>query len=208
VDLDILRRGFKLIEHIYDESINAKNLELHRIKDVGNGLAENHWICKQWLVSELSEFTYNQNIHVAAGWLGLTAYLLRKEFPNIKITSSDMDPGCKILGEFLFDGHDIDFKSLDTVLDIDDIKRYGDVYVNTSTEHIEQQFIDYILQSLNKGTIVALQSNNYFEVADHINCYVDLDGFVGAVDQNMNEVLYSGEIEMKGYNRFMVIGIV
>lgn len=208
MDLDILKRGFKLIEHIYDKSVHAKQLELYRVKDVGNGLAENHWICKQWLVDELSEFVYDQDVHVAAGWLGLTAYLIRKEFPSVKITSSDMDPGCKDLGEFLFDGHNIDFKSLDTVLNIDDVKRDSRVYINTSTEHIEQKFMDYVLQSLDKGTIVALQSNDYFDVDDHVNCYNTLDDFVSAMSANINEVLYSGEKEMKAYNRFMVIGVV
>ena len=101
MDIDVFKRGFKLVEYIYDNQI--QDLELFRIRDVGNGLAESHWKSKQWLVDELSEFLYNEDVHIAAGWLGLTGYLLRKKFPDINITSSDIDPGCKIMGKFLFD---------------------------------------------------------------------------------------------------------
>ena len=91
MDIDVFKRGFKLVEYIYDNQI--QDLELFRIRDVGNGLAESHWKSKQWLVDELSEFLYNEDVHIAAGWLGLTGYLLRKKFPDINITSSDIDPG-------------------------------------------------------------------------------------------------------------------
>ena len=143
MDIDVFKRGFKLVEYIYDNQI--QDLELFRIRDVGNGLAESHWRGKQWLVDELSEFLYNEDVHIAAGWLGLTGYLLRKKFPNIKITSSDIDPGCKIMGEFLFDN--IEFKTLDTVLDINLIKDYQ-VYINTSIEHIKQEYINQIFNKL------------------------------------------------------------
>ena len=119
MDIDILKRGLKLVEYIYDNQV--PDLELYRIKEVGNGLADSHWKSKQWLVDELSEYIEDEDVHIAAGWLGLTAYLLKKQFPSINITNSDFDPGCKVMGEFLFDGYSIDYKTLDTVLDINKI---------------------------------------------------------------------------------------
>lgn len=201
MDIDVFKRGFKLVEYIYDNQI--QDLELFRIRDVGNGLAESHWKSKQWLVDELSEFLYNEDVHIAAGWLGLTSYLLRKEFPNIKITSSDIDPGCKIMGEFLFDN--IEFKTLDTVLDINIIKDCQ-VYINTSIEHIKQEYINQIFNSLKQGTIFAIQSNNYYSVADHINCSDSLDDFKSKTI--CSEILYSGKIEFKNYDRYMIIGVI
>jgi len=204
MDLDILRRGFKLVEYIYDNQ--AQDLELHRIKDVGNGLAENHWNGKQWLVDELSEFIDNEDIHIAAGWLGLTGYLLRKEFPKNKIVSSDFDPGCKVMGKFLFDDYDIEYRTLDTVLAIEQIREECQVYINTSTEHIKHEYMKTILKSLKSGTVVALQSNNYYSVDDHINCCDNLQHFVDKTP--VRELLYSGEMPFKNYDRYMVIGMI
>ena len=199
MDIDVFKRGFKLVEYIYDNQI--QDLELFRIRDVGNGLAESHWKGKQWLVDELSEFLYNEDVHIAAGWLGLTGYLLRKEFPNIKITSSDIDPGCKIMGKFLFDN--IEFKTLDTVLDVNLIKDCQ-VYINTSIEHIKQEYVDLIFSSLNKGTIFAIQSNNYYKVADHINCSDSLDDFKSRTQ--FKELLYANKMQFADYDRYMIIG--
>lgn len=199
MDIDVFKRGFKLVEYIYDNQI--QDLELFRIRDVGNGLAESHWKSKQWLVEELSEFLYNEDVHIAAGWLGLTGYLLRKEFPNIKITSSDIDPGCKIMGKFLFDN--IEFKTLDTVLDVNLIKDCQ-VYINTSIEHIKQEYIDLIFSSLNKGTIFAIQSNNYYNVVDHINCSDSLDDFKSKT--LFKEILYADKMQFADYDRYMIIG--
>jgi|TARA_Y100001937_G_scaffold93524_1_gene126665 hypothetical protein len=201
MDIDVFKRGFKLVEYIYDNQI--QDLELFRIRDVGNGLAESHWKSKQWLVDELSEFLYNEDVHIAAGWLGLTGYLLRKKFPDINITSSDIDPGCKIMGKFLFDN--IEFKTLDTVLDINIVKDCQ-VYINTSIEHIEQKYIDIIFNSLKKGTMFAIQSNNYYSVADHINCSDSLDDFKSKTI--CSEILYCDKLKFKEYDRYMIIGIV
>ena len=199
MDIDVFKRGFKLVEYIYDNQI--QDLELFRIRDIGNGLAESHWKSKQWLVDELTEFLYNEDVHIAAGWLGLTGYLLRKEFPNIKITSSDIDPGCKIMGKFLFDN--IEFKTLDTVLDVNLIKDCQ-VYINTSIEHIKQEYVDLIFSKLNKGTIFAIQSNNYYKVADHINCSDSLDDFKSRTQ--FKELLYANKMQFADYDRYMIIG--
>ena len=199
MDLDILKRGFKLVEYIYD---NADKFPTHRVKEVGNGLSEKHWIGKQWLVDELSPYIFNHNIHVAAGWLGLTSYLLRKEFSNNKIINSDRDAGCKDMGEYLFHEHDISFEVRDTVIDVP----ICDVYINTSIEHINQLSVEHILQSLKPKTIVALQSNNYYKVEDHVNCCKDLQEFKDKT--NLSKVYYTGEMPFENHDRYMIIGEV
>lgn len=201
MDLNILKRGFKLVEHIYDN----KQLELHRIKEVGNGLGEKHWIGKQWLVDELTQFISDEDIHVAAGWLGLTSYLLRKKFPNNNIINSDIDPGCKVMGKYLFHDQNITFQTLDTITQVDNIINTK-VYINTSIEHIPQYQIEYLLSSLNKGTVIALQSNNYFSVDDHCNCCTDLNEFIYKTP--IKNILYTGEMSFLNHNRYMIIGVI
>lgn len=199
MDNKIFERGFKLVEYIYD---NPNNLDLHRIKEVGNGLGPKHWIGKQWLVDNLVDYVYMEDIHIAAGWLGLTAYLLRKELPDNLITNSDIDPGCKVMGEYLFRDFDINFEVRDTTLNVPECK----VYVNTSIEHIKQSYVEHILKQLKRDTIVALQSNNYYTVSDHVNCSKDLDDFISKTA--ISEIYYSGVIPFENHDRYMIIGVV
>ena len=107
------------------------------------------------------------------------------------------------MGEFLFD--DIKFKTLDTVLDIDQIINCQ-VYINTSIEHIKQEYVDLIFSSLRKGTLFAIQSNNYYSVVDHINCSDSLDDFESKT--MCSEIFYKDKIEFKDYDRYMIIGII
>lgn len=201
MDLDILKRGFKLVEYIYD----SQELDLHRIKEVGNGLSEKHWKGKQWLVNELSGWLHTEDIHVAAGWLGLTSYLLRKNFPHNKIVNSDMDPGCKVMGEYLFHDQNIEFKTIDTIAQVDRVVN-SKVYINTSIEHIPQAYIEYMLSRFKRGTIVALQSNNYFSVDDHVNCCNSLDEFIDKTP--LSDVFYTGSMPFTNHDRYMIIGTI
>ena len=120
----------------------------------------------------------------------------------VKILNSDKDAGCKDLGEYLFQGYDISFEVRDTVINIPTC----DVYINTSIEHINQLSVEYILQYLRPKTIVALQSNNYYKVKDHINCCKDLQEFKDKT--NLSKIYYSGEIPFKNHDRYMIIGEV
>jgi hypothetical protein len=199
MDSEIFTRGFKLVEYIYD---NPDKLDLRRIKEVGNGLGPKHWIGKQWLVDNLIDHVFMEDIHVAAGWLGLTSYLLRKEFPDNSITNSDIDSGCMTLGEYLFTGYNIKFEIRDTVLNVPDCG----VYINTSIEHIPQKYVEHILKYLKQGTIVALQSNNYYSVEDHVNCSKDINEFIHKT--NLKEIYYTGEIPFENHDRYMIIGKV
>ena len=49
-----------------------------------------------------------------------------------------------------------------------------------------------------------LQSNNFFEVPEHVNCVNNVDEF--KIIAPMTRVLYSGELELPKYKRVMLIG--
>ena len=52
--------------------------------------------------------------------------------------------------------------------------------------------------------IVAIQSNDYREVEDHINC---VDSAEELADQyNIRKLWFSGQLKFPAYNRFMAIG--
>jgi hypothetical protein len=50
---------------------------------------------------------------------------------------------------------------------------------------------------------VILQSNNYYEIDEHINCKDSLEHFCSSYHLN---VIESMELERDKYNRFMLVG--
>jgi uncharacterized membrane protein len=106
------------------------------------------------------------------------------------------------MGEYLFGDCNITFETRDTVLNVPQCK----VYINTSIEHIEQKYVDYIYRSLNKGTTIAVQSNNYYSVDDHVNCVDSLDEFVAKTP--ISNIQYSGTKSFENHDRYMVIGVI
>ena len=53
--------------------------------------------------------------------------------------------------------------------------------------------------------LVCLQSNNFFKVDSHINCYENVEKFIESLP--IENILYSGKINYNNeYDRFMVIG--
>jgi hypothetical protein len=79
----------------------------------------------------------------------------------------------------------------------------GDVVINTSCEHITQEQYDTWLNKLSNNTILVLQSNNY-NIPEHIRTAVDLEEFKKQC--GLKNMLYSGELHLPMYNRFMIIG--
>ena len=205
MEAQILNRGLKLIEKFYDSSMYENEYwdnDLYRIKDIIHSLDSNHWKSKQWLVDELSKvYTGKGLIHVAGGWNGLLAYLLSKHYSNI--ISSDIDPVCKTIGRKLFYNSNINFKVED--FNTPELFYGADVVVCTSVEHIDREDIISTIEELQMrgDKIIALQSNNYFDLNCHINCSHSLDEFVEYTDL---DIIYKGELDLGDFTRYMVIG--
>jgi hypothetical protein len=75
--------------------------------------------------------------------------------------------------------------------------------INTSCEHIDN--FDAWYSNIPEGKIVVLQTNNFFEVNEHINCSESLEEFSNQTP--MHTVFYSGELTLEKYTRYMRIGI-
>ena len=74
--------------------------------------------------------------------------------------------------------------------------------INTSCEHIEK-FTDWF-KFIPKDKLVALQTNNYFELQEHVNCVKDINEFKQQAP--LSNIIYEGELELEKYTRFMLIG--
>ena len=83
-----------------------------------------------------------------------------------------------------------------------DVKGYT-VIVCTACEHITDDEINSVLLKKDKSTIVFLQSNNYNEVKDHINCKKSVNDFANSLQLNSYKKY---TLSLDKYERFMVIG--
>ncbi len=179
---------------------------------------------KKWLVDTTKQLDVDLGtVFLCAGWYGtLSTMIFESGIPVSKVRSFDIDPSCSSIAEifnkpWVVDGwkfkattkdiHDIDFnsctyevtKSDSTVAELTDTP---DTIINTSCEHIEN--FDEWYAKIPYRKLVILQSNDYFEIKEHVNCSKDLDAFS---DQTpMTTVLYSGELLLPKYKRFMRIG--
>ena len=79
----------------------------------------------------------------------------------------------------------------------------ADIVINTSCEHITQEQYDKWLSNQPNNATIILQSNNYFELGEHIRCSSSVDDFV---EMSNIQVLYKGELQTPKYSRYMIIG--
>ena len=189
---------------------------------------------KRWIIEELENITEKHKINlglifICAGWYGSLAAMLFNSKCNInKIRSFDIDPVCLEIADTINRKQEINnwqFKAITKdIFDINYAKETWTTWsrannrmsrefvetpntvINTSCEHIDK-FYDWY-HKIPKGTLVCLQSNDYFDVpkeTGHVNCCNNLIEFQAQTP--MSECLYEGVLDLKKYNRFMRIGI-
>ena len=173
------------------------------IRDVINSVNDNQIKNKLWLIEKLKPYLdmyTTPKITIAAGWHGLLAHLLDDK-DNIK--SFDIDDTCAQTK--LFDN--VSYKTNDIVKQ--DPKE-SDILICTSCEHMTDDNVMTWIKRKKQDSIVVLQSNNYFEIKDHINCKKNLNHFKldilnKAKRKKINvTVINSFELKMPKYTRFML----
>ena len=168
----------------------------HRARDIIQSFDEKQVKCKRWLYNELFNIPItSQRIYVAGSWYGniLIPHLVEL-YPDSEIRIHDIDE------ETVYISKNIYFKDYPMIKpDMVDSSNYEYKYfmINTSCEHMHPL-------NCRPNTYVVLQSNNYEEIEEHINCVNSSEEL--AEQYNVSEVYYSGELEFDKYTRFMVIG--
>lgn len=188
-------------------------------------LNKNQVASKKWLIDELHRVSGGRlgTVYVLAGWNGvLSAMLLHDARLDVeRVLSIDIDPECEAVADTMngthvktgrfkavtADMYDVDYgASVFTYRGGDGaakrIEAVPDTLLNTSCEHLER-FAEWYAK-VPDGTLLALQSNDMFGVDVHLNCVPDLEAFERQAP--MAERLYAGELALKRYTRFMLIG--
>ena len=180
---------------------------------------------KLWLVDKLKKCNVDLGtVFLCAGWYAtLATMIFESDIKVDKIRSFDINDTCVAIAEtfnkpWVMD--DWKFKATtQDILDIDynnfcyksirsngskcDLVDTVDTIINTSCEHI-LDFANWY-DKIPKGKLVVLQSNDFIDVDEHVNCVKDSLHFEQMAP--LSKVLFTGELNIEKYTRYMRIGI-
>jgi hypothetical protein len=165
---------------------------------------------KEWLIDELSlalqQYTVSSSpvsIEIHGGWVGVLASMLFQSDISIKrIYSLDIDPMCEPIATMMNKGEEIEGRFQASTGDMCNLISFVDIVINTSCEHITQEQYETWLSRRNKDQLLVLQSNNY-KIDEHVRTADSLSGFM---EQSHVDIIWSGELTLPLYTRYMVIG--
>tara|TARA_B100000123_G_C25739542_1_gene433134 strand:+ start:564 stop:1205 length:642 start_codon:yes stop_codon:yes gene_type:complete len=205
----IYQKIFETINFIYEKSKYNKDIDLFRFKDVLDSYTIGQYESKLWAAKELKKYITDEYdaCLIIGGWYGLLSHLLVEQNINQQIINIDLDKICNFLGQKLSIHKRISFETGDGFDIFDNEKRNTGrkVVICTACEHIPKEELYFNLKRKNKNMLVCLQSNNFFKVDSHINCYENVEKFIESLP--IENILYSGKINYNNeYDRFMVIG--
>jgi aspartate/glutamate racemase len=189
---------------------------------------------KIWLIEELENVrqklpdpVYKQ-VAVFAGWYGQLKNVYDKRLTYRKMRIVELDRLACETSDYIFNLSELEnykVKSVNANIneltlhkngyewDVENFRdgtKYSekflpDLIINTSAEHMTDTWYNQIrFRQMESDPIVAIQSNNYFDVLDHVNCVHSIDHMKKKFP--MREILYEGELQLKGYKRVMLIG--
>ena len=84
-------------------------------------------------------------------------------------------------------------------------KTQPDLIINTSAEHMPSIWFDkFVNRPQATDPVFVIQSNNLFDAEGHVNCVHSIEHMLKKFP--LTRLDYSGELQLPGYKRFMVIG--
>ena len=159
---------------------------------------------KEWLITNLRKHVNKFiSVDIHGGWVGVLASMLfQSDIPVKHIRSIDIDPTCEPIANMMNKQEEIVGRFRAVTADMCAIRSDADVIINTSCEHITQDQYDLWLSGMPHSSLLVLQSNNY-NIDEHVRIANSLEEFK---QQCGIDVIWSGELELPLYTRYMVIG--
>jgi len=163
---------------------------------------------KIWLIENLSKYALDKpnRVVIHGGWNGVLASLLfNSNIPIEHITSVDIDPDCKETSKTINKRYEIQDRFFAVTEDMKDYQytETPDIVINTSAEHVPDDILKVWFARIPKHTLCIIQSNDYFELEEHINCVNSIKELNKKIHLN---TLYTGTFPTSKYKRFMIIG--
>jgi hypothetical protein len=167
---------------------------------------------KEWLIDALETAVHPQvdcvmpnpfSIDIHGGWVGvLSSMIFQSRIPVANIRSIDIDPTCEPIATMMNKKEEIEGKFKAVTSDMCTVRSDADIIINTSCEHITQDQFDLWKSGVPHNSLLVLQSNNY-NIPEHVRTASSLEEFKNQCDIN---ILWSGELALPLYTRWMVIG--
>lgn len=213
----------KIFRSIFDYKKKVDN------DDIYDAFSRSQVKSKIWLIDALEKIDSNfNNVLILAGWYGQLKSIYDKRLTYAKMRIVELDKGACEASDYIFNLSNLEnykVKSVNANInaltlhkngyewDVENFKegtKYSekflpDLIVNTSAEHMTEEWYNQIrFKQMDSNPIVAIQSNNLFDIPEHINCVHSVDHMKKKFP--MKEILFEGELQLKGYKRVMLIG--
>ena len=168
------------------------------------------------------------NVMVMAGWFGQLKTIFDKRLNYKKMRIIELDRSACQVSDYIFNLSELEnYKVKSVNADINNLtlhkngyewdvenfkegskyteKFLPDLIINTSAEHMTEEWYNQIrFKEIENNPVVAIQSNNMFDGEGHVNCVHSIDHMKKKFP--MKEILFEGELQLKGYKRVMLIG--
>lgn len=206
----------------------------HDISILNDALSRSQIKSKIWLIEELDKIrmtlkdTAYYNVAVFAGWFGQIKSVYDKKLTFRQMRIVEVDKSACESSDYIFNLSSLEnYKVKSVHADINNLilhkngyewsvenfkeetqfkeKFLPDLIINTSAEHMTEEWYHQIrFKELESNPIVAIQSNNMFDGEGHVNCVHSIEHMKKKFP--MKEILFEGELQLKGYKRVMLIG--
>ena len=162
---------------------------------------------KIWLIENLHKVVMpntTNTVVIHGGWNGVLASLLFNSDIGIKhITSVDIDPSCEKTAFTVNKRQEIEGRFTAVTANMVEYKYNADIVINTSCEHITSNEYNKWLSLVPDTSLVVVQSNNFSNLEEHVNCSASLEEFI---ESSRLKVSFADKLELPKYDRYMVIG--
>lgn len=202
--------------------------------DIYDAFSRSQIRSKIWLVEELENIRQTlpnpvyKHVLVLAGWHGQIKSIYDKKLTYRKMRILELDKAACESSDYIFNLSELENHKVKSInADINNLTLYKngyewsvenfrentsynekflpDLIINTSAEHMTEEWYNQIrFKQMDSDPIVAIQSNNLFDIPEHINCVHSVDHMKKKFP--MREILFEGELQLKGYKRVMLIG--
>ena len=161
---------------------------------------------KIWLIDQLKHHVESRpnRIVIHGGWNGvLSSLLFNSDIEIEKIISVDIDPQCKPIALTVNKNQEMQGRFDAVTEDMCRHQYHANIVINTSCEHLTDQQLHIWYNKIPKNTTVVIQSNNYFELEEHVNCVKSAKELAKKVKLSS---YFQSELNLPKYTRYMVIG--
>ena len=171
-----------------------------------DSISDGQYQSKLWLRNALKNIQQPQHplhIEIIGGWFGFPLIEML-DFLKIKqIDFYEIDEDCKKVLVQYRNRFKYDFKIVEfgNYFEREELRR-RDIIINTSCEHMED--ISKMKKYYKNKPLLVLQSNDYSEIDDHINCVQSSNELKSKNEINIS--YYAQALQLEKYTRYMVIG--